>query len=1474
MFNACEFTIFERLTRLKQIAKYTAIVLFSMLGILLLSIWLLFNSNYVQNKLLVKVTDYLSAQFKTKISIGHITYHPLTNLTLDQVYFGDQKNDTLFYVEHLKVNIGGFNSDSLQLTLTDVLVDGGLCKIVTYPDSTFNIDVLFNIVSADTTTDTSSVPFKLLFNHVTCINTQFKLIDSTSELGGPGFNGLDEHFYQVALEATDFWIIEDSLNLQLKDLSCKEKGGAEVKKINCHAILASSGMYFNELVLDAAYSHIAGTFSMEYSDWDMGDFNNKVMMKADLKESKVDMRDVAKFAPALYDWDQVAYISGKVKGTVSNLRAKKITLRTGERTFFQGNVNLTGLPEIDETFMDAQVEKVVSNKKDIEYISRQSMPEQLTSFGDIRFSGAYTGFIKDFVAYGQFSTDVGNISSDLNMKILDPLSESSYSGKLELLHLDLGKITGMPDMFGRTSIKTTINGKGFELKDLVTAIDIKIDYLDVYQYRYVNIESSGEIRNELYKGNMVSLDPNAQFTFNGEVDLSKDIPHFAINSDLQYVNLSELGFTDSVNLILSANVDVDFSFKDIDHNEGHLSVSNISMSKNGRDIDLHTVEATASTNGNRRNIHLKTNFADIQVNGVFEFRQLSNDFSNYLHKLAPAYITTRQKTEALQDFNFKVDVKKINVIRELFVPDLFTTNFIAEGQINNSTNNGEIIVSSDYLRYGTISFNHLLLKSYIHKDGKGGVIGSVEQLLNNDTLVLSGLALKGELENNKGSIRVLAQDTQGIATGAIMANLVFSKEKAELIFDSSTITYRGINFNLLNNGVLAYHQQMIDISNLHFEGAKEDITINGFYEEGGIHNIKAEFRRVDLSLINLFDQSQNIIFGGNANGTLILKGKGKSDNLDVYANIDDLILDADTIGDLTLTSNYNEKLKRLMLYSKSLSGKLKDMEAGGYVDMSTQPYGLHINVAFAESDLKSFQAFLKEQVTLYTGTAEAKCVIEGTTKDIEVNGSIKLNHVMARIEYLKTVYQFSSQLQFDRSAILIPAFDMIDVNNRKVQVSGSIHHQSFSLFNYDIHLKDLNKFQVLNTGPKDNSLYYGTAYASGNIHLSGPQSALLMEGNLKTEKGTVFNIPLSSSDEEEGNLINYTNKDSGRVVVEIVKPVKLYGFVMSTIVDITPDAEIHIVFDEDKGDKISGTGEGVLKMEMTKQGLFNMFGEVKINSGEYKFTALDFFTKKFILKKGSTITWSGDPLLARLNITGAYNVRRTSVANILTTVSDKQREEARQQRVPAECLMYITGSLQEPQYKFDLAFTEVQGILSTSTVSALESSLNSLRAEPQLMEQQVINLILFGNFLPLNGTQQFAGNSSLSSGLNNTLSDIASAQANNFLNQVIPGVDLNIDLTRNDQQNIQAIISASKKWLDDRLEIQGSVNTVNNNNNFMTQYNLTKEGNLKLRGYSRSITDPIYNRPINTQGFGLYYRKEFDSFIKKSQKENQQLLIK
>jgi hypothetical protein len=166
--------------------------------------------------------------------------------------------------------------------------------------------------------------------------------------------------------------------------------------------------------------------------------------------------------------------------------------------------------------------------------------------------------------------------------------------------------------------------------------------------------------------------------------------------------------------------------------------------------------------------------------------------------------------------------------------------------------------------------------------------------------------------------------------------------------------------------------------------------------------------------------------------------------------------------------------------------------------------------------------------------------------------------------------------------------------------------------------------------------------------------------------------------------------------------------------------------------------------------------------------------------------------------------------------------------------------------------------MNSSSISDLNLAVSTLRKEPENMTQQIISLIVFGRFTSINSANSATAGINNNIGIN-TLSQIASAQVTNIVNKYIPNFDLNVDLINStDQTRRNIIISASKKLLNNKLEVRGSFATDNSQNNILAQYNISLNGNFKARAFNRFTTDPIFNRNITTQGIGLYYRKEFD----------------
>jgi hypothetical protein len=1455
-------------------------------GILTLA-FLLFNSNGFQNWLTSKVTDYLSAQFKTKISIDHINYYPFNGFSLDNVYWGDQKNDTLFFVDELRFNLGSFNKDEFKLTLNDVILEGAYCKMVTYPDGTFNFDVLSNILDPnDTIIDPNSLPFTLYLNRVALHNSRFRLVDSTSEFETSGFDGLNQDFRNIELLARDFWIVDDSLHFDLKNMECTERSGFKLNHFSSITTISANAMYFDSLEVNTPYSRIANYLHMDYNGWDeLADFNQKSVMHATLVDSRVDMRDIIFFAPDLYGINHQFDVNGEGSGTVSNMRLKQMDVKFGKGSSFTGSGNIRGLPDIDEMFLDIKAEKSATNKVDLERLITFDLPNEMNRLGTMKFEGRFTGFYNDFVAFGKFNTALGGGTSDLNMKLGDSITPPSYSGNLALQDFDMGAFTGQ-SVIGKTSLKASVNGKGFALNDLESNIKTEIGYFEANNYRYQKISLGGDIKHKMFAGRFDMNDENAEVHFDGTIDLNKEIPLYKFKASVDYVDLNKLNF-DTSHLVFSTNIDIDFAIKDLDRNEGKITLSKSLFIKNGVDYPIDELTLTSSINGDQKSIELNMDMLSASMKGRFTFDQIPQTAQSLLNRLLPEYMGSAPKAiTSPQIFTYSLKLSDSRILSEIFFPDIDIVNADIKGKMNSNTGDFTFDGTIEEFSWKSYTFHQVALSEELSNGKRSDLEISVSSLDQNDTLLVKEMIFKSEIKNSIAKSSFVIPDTTGDFYTSIGANTTFEKGSIHTTFNPTSFTFKDKQFSISDKSDVVYTdlQRKLVLSEVVLTHGDESIAVNGFYEIGNGYNLKADISRISLSLINVFYADLGIKLNGTTNGSITLKGDAKDTYINTYLNVDKLALDNDTIGDFSITSNYDENQKRLISHVRSVSGKLKDLEMGGYIDMSKAPYELNYSVVFSESDLKSFQAFVKEDLTIYYGRISAKCKITGTLKDIRVDGSISIMQVLARVEYLKTVYGFSSKIDFDRNSIVVNPFQLNDINGKQARVEGTIKHESFSNFVFNLKMGEMNGFQLLNTAAGENSLYYGKAFVTGRMSLTGPQGDLTLEATLKSSKGTVFCIPLSDSDDSDGDgLLNYVDKDTTVRTVNVKRNSQLLGFSMNMFVTITPDAQIQLVFDEQQNDKIIGSGKGTLKMELTRQGTFSMFGGVSIEDGEYKFTAVDVFTRKFLLKRGGTITWTGDPLQATMNIEGVYKVRNTSVADIITTATPQEKAEIRQQRVPVECILYLRGKLLNPDISFDLNFPDNKGTLGTTNASALESSLRKLRSEPELMQQQVVSLMLFGRFAPNTGLGQAATNNSgtINSELNNTVSDLISAQASGLISKIIPGFDVSADFqaaNASQSQQSRTILTASKKFLNERLELQTSfdVERAGNNNNFTGQYSITPDGNLKLIGYNRTSTtsDPLnYSKNITTQGIGLYYRKEFDKFNEFLWKKNKKVTV-
>ncbi len=1426
--------------------------------------YLIFNSSKFQNFIIQKADSYLSDAFKCEIKIGRFNYDGWTTFSLDNIYWGDQKKDTLFFVKKLQFDIGGIELDSSKFILSKVNIDGGMCKIITYPDNTFNIDVLFNIIDKNDTTppDPKAQKFKLIFDEVNGTNCRFKLIDSTVKWDQAGFNPFDQDFYGINIKATHFKIIEDSLHFFVKELSGAEKCGLQIKKMACKTIISPTIMEFSNLDLQLNKSKIKDYACMKFENYDSlaNNFISNVKLEANLKQSYIHISDIAFFAPMLNQYNYDATITAKLKGTIDNLKLKDAHLRYAENTQFNGSASLSGLPDIDQTFFEIKADYATTSKKELDKLTGIELPPELTRLGLLKFKGSYTGFYNDFVAYGNLETPFGNISSDLNMKLTNDAIQSIYSGNLNITDFNLGALLNDTKKFGMVSLTSEVIGKGFDLKSIKTAVKTDIKNFTYSGYNYKNIVLNGNFDRKYFNGKLLINDENVGLSLVGKVDLNKKIPSFLFETKLDRAKLKTLNLYDK-DIIVSTFINGDFDVKNIDVNHGDINIKNTLIEYNNIDYLFDEIKIKSNNEGtSNRKLIFESDFLSVNINGEFNFLNLHKCFNNLLCKIIPAYLNP-YSNEEITNQNFEYYLKLNNTLKlsPMFFPNLAIEQMEVNGNFNNKANKAEVFGYIDLLRINQYYFSEITLKSNVSNNNTAQLLFGISKLSQHDTVLLKEFTISSNATNNVANLEILIKDTSSIISANLNSTIRFSPHLINLNFNKSNINYSQSNWNINPNGMINFYDSIIKMEQISLTNFNQLIGLNGRYEiYTGKKNILLSLTDFELNNINLLYPKLYINLDGKANGNITYLTMHEQNVLNGNIWVNKLKFDNELIGDIELTSSFDDKNNRLSFNAEALNGKLNNFKANGFWLLNSN--AIDASISLTDANANAFQPFIKDYITIYNGKISMKALVSGTLNKPDIDGFLQVDNFKTKINYLQTIYTCTSTIHFNKNIFEIQPFFMSDIYNNRAKVSGNINHHNFNKFEFDININNFKNIMVLNTTSKDNSLYHGTAFGTGNMSIKGPLNDLALNIEAETEKGTKVAItPFGVSDGEDETLIHFYSKDTVNKLI-INKQQNLSGFSINCLIKAKPNAEVQIIFNEQTEDKVKAIGYGDINLELTRQGAFNMYGEYIVNEGDYVFTALNIVPKKFVLQK-SSINWSGDPFNAKLNIFGVYRTKTT--ISELTGTNNKTDQNSQtkvaDQKTNVEAIMNIKGSLIQPEYIFDLNFPDLDNSMNSSNMSDLNLAVNNLRKEPENMTQQIISLIVFGKFSAINNNLSNGGiNNNIGV---NTLSELASSQVSNIVNKYIPNFDLNFDLQNaiDPTKNRSVIISGSTKWLNNKLEVRGSFATDNSQNNILAQYNISQNGNFKARLFNRFVIDPYYNRNTTTQGIGLFYRKEFDN---------------
>jgi len=399
----------------------------------------------------------------------------------------------------------------------------------------------------------------------------------------------------------------------------------------------------------------------------------------------------------------------------------------------------------------------------------------------------------------------------------------------------------------------------------------------------------------------------------------------------------------------------------------------------------------------------------------------------------------------------------------------------------------------------------------------------------------------------------------------------------------------------------------------------------------------------------------------------------------------------------------------------------------------------------------------------------------------------------------------------------------------------------------------------MNTREKDNNRFYGTAYGSGIVNISGPPKNLNIQVSLKTDQNTRFFLPLSSGEElDELNFVSFVDNSNqtDNEKKEVIN-VKNNMPKINLDLEITSDAEAQLIFNPNTGDNIKGRGSGNLNLQINSPGELNIFGTYTIEQGEYLFSLQNIINKKFEVRNGGTIAWNGNPMEANMDIEAVYETK--------ASLYELFMNEEYRRRILVECQLYLTGKIQNPTIDFGIKLPTADQETRTNLQNAINTQ--------EEMSKQFLSLIVINSFLPNTNyvpptSQSITSNYAPAVGV--TTSELLSNQLSNWLSQISNDFDMGFRYRPGDEISSDEVeVALSTQLLNDRVSINGNVdvggnetstNTSNIVGDFTVDVKINKSGKLRVKAFTRANDKLLYEWSPYTQGVGLFYREEFDQF--------------
>ena len=1393
------------------------------------------------------------------------------------------------HLGELVTHPGDMNLQTLHIRLNDIALNNTQAKIALgkSEEATYTKEVVTQKAG-----EGLQNPWRIELGKVDFNNNTFAYDDNNKPKAAAGMDFSHLLIDSFTLKGDSLAFTPTVYNGNIRKLSFKDKSGFDLRQLKTNFVYTDTGASLNNLVIQTDKSLIQNKLAVSYPSLAaLSKQPGDMYIDADLVQTQIGAKDILTFLPAFKrnlrgNENASLRLNTRIKGYVKDLDIPQFEVSGYGNVVIKMSGRIKGLPDAKKAYADLNITQISASKSDIlpfipaKELANFRLPDNFS------VKGYFKGSAKDFATNLALNTNRGNV------KVTGSIHEHSpYSVKAIVDHLNLGYLLKQEQNVGIISITANVSGTGTDIKKANVKYAARVLAAQVKGYNYHDIDLVGTLRNGVAVINGVSSDPNIAFNLDATADLKPKSPAVQLNLLLDTINLNALHLVTDT-LSMHGHIIADVPVMNVDSLNGNITITDFNITNGLKSYTADSIGLIATATPQQKDIDLNVaNVIKAKMTGQYKLTEIAPALQSVINQYynLPGY---KAVPFAPQNWQLNATIIPKGLLLD-FVPALKgSDSLMLATTFNSAQNDLDLTLKGRQIMMDSLQIDSLNVAAKTNADKLD--LGVSFENFNTGSFKLYKTNLDASLAHNQLDFNLGSADQKGKLQYALGGLLNQIKNGLQISMkDSLVLDYN--RWDVAQGNFIRYDSVAgILVNNFSISQNGQSITVNST-EQTPNAPIKVDFNNFQIATITKIAHQDSIAVEGSINGNAVVSNIMKSPLFTSDLQVNNVIYKRDTIGNLSLKVNNEEA--NTYAADISLEGNNTDVKING--KYYTGEGRLDMLLALNRLNLAIAKPFAAGQLIDIGGDLKGNATIQGTVSNPDINGTLNFDNafVIPAITGERLTLP-NEKIDIDNQGIHFSEFTTHDANDARAVIDGDILTTDFKNYGFALNLSTDN-FQAVNKKQGTKDLFYGKMNIDADVDVTGTMTSPSINANLRVNKPTDFFITLPSSDpevqEREGVVVfedkdhPENNKPTPDITDTITAKTEATGLDVTANIETDSAAKFTVIIDERSGDALQIQGAADLAGGIDKSGKISLTGSYKVSQGSYNLS-LSFLKRKFDIRQGSTITWTGDPTSAQVDLTASY-IANTAPIDLMQSeiATNSQAEQTTyKEKLPFNVNLHMTGEMLKPTISFDITLPE-QTLARWPDVDA---KLQQVRSDDAELNKQAFALLLLGRFVQEDPLVSSGGGFNAGTAVRSSAAGLITDQLNNLAGNLVKGVDLNFDLQSDEdystgtaQSSTDLKVGVSKRLLNDRIKVnvgssfavenpQGS-NKASSNiaGDVSIDYQVTKDGRYLLRAYRQNNYEGVAEGQIIETGLSFILNYDYNRLTElfHNHKENKEV---